>query len=87
MFSIDGGASWIWWIVGGVVVWALIGSRGGGSGAKYFHVPDGENWRGVYRRKVLDKDKDAPAPASKLMFGLGLGLAAVALLLVYFKPF
>ena len=87
MFGTETSYTWVWWVVGGLVVWAIISSSRGGGTARYIHVPDGENWRTVYRKKVLDRDKAAPAPASKLVFGLGLGLVVVAGLLVYFKPF
>lgn len=88
MITLGGSASWgwVWWVVGGVVLLAALSGMKGGS-ARYIHVPDGESWRAVYRKKVVDREKSAPAPASRLVFGIGMGLIVVAVLLVYYKPF
>lgn len=88
MFSMDGSLSWIWWIVGGIVLFSVMGmAKGGIGGAKYYHVPDGESWRTVYRQKVINPEKKAASPVSKLVFGLGFGLMVVAVLIVVYDPF
>jgi hypothetical protein len=83
--------TWLWWVVGGIVLVAVItsGLKGGGGGgpSRFIHVPDGENWRSVYRQKVINPQGAAPNPASKLVFGLGFGLVAVAVLIVWLDPF
>lgn len=79
MLSFGGDGVSFWWYVIGVAV-VLMAIKGRGGGSAFIHVPDGENWRTVYRRRVIERRRGGPNMSSKLVMGLGLGIAVAAVM-------
>lgn len=74
----SGGVSWWWYAIGAAVLAMYFKGRNGGG--LFIHVPDGENWRAVYREQVINRRKERPNMRSRLMFGAGLGIALAAIM-------
>lgn len=79
MINLDGdGISFWWYVIGAVVL--VIWLKGRDGGGAFIHVPDGENWRRVYRERVLNPQKDKPNMSSRLVMGVGIGIAIAAVM-------